>query len=1179
MIFRTKNNVALFAVLALCMGLAIAIFAPMAANAQLNTGSIGGVITDNSGAVIANAAIKIKNDSTGAIREITTNGKGEYTVSQLLPAIYTLTITATGFEPVSKNVPVAVGSTNTVSLKLSVAGTKTTVIVAADSTVGVQLEKAEISDVIGSQQIENLPTVDRNPYGLVSLAGNMTTDDSPGSNRGVGFNIGGSRSADVDILLDGAENTNLYTVSIGQSVPMDAMQEFRVVAAGAGAEYGRGGGAVNVATKSGTNQWHGSVYEFNRISTLASDGFNNNAVHAAYPTVTAKPRYTHNQYGYSVGGPIKKDKMFFFSSTEWTKIRSAALDVAVVPTTAFIAMTNANTQAFFAKYGALDHPINGQTFKGSDAAVKGIWNTDINSVTTGIAATNPSLAASINSTAIFGQSIFNIPANSGGGDPVDQWVTFNRFDWTISPTLSMYARYIQQSSIYPTGYVNASPYKGFNTSEKVANHNLMVSVSKAFSPRLALTTKLLLTRNNDSQPLGTQPVSPTLYINSSAAVSLGGGTINLPGYSQTSPGNAIPFGGPQNEIEFAEDGAWTLGKNQITFGGEYLYIRDNRMFGAYENAVDALVQSGTTGALKNFVNGNFAYLNVAINPQGKYPCAKSATSGATLSVVGCQITMPVGAPNFSRSNRYHDFAFYVQDSYKLNSRLTVNAGVRWEIYGTQHSQQAGYDANFYPATSGNVWQQFANGQILTRDKAPNGRLWALNLKQFAPKLGLAFDPVGDGKTSIRAGFGLNYERNFGNVTYNIIQNPPNYGVVSFTSADNGGALLPISTNNFSTMGTQTGTKNMPQVTLRAVNPNIKPAYNVNYTVAIQRQIGNSTLGLEYIGSRGIHNYTIANYNRAYVGGNYLGYGYTAGRDNLQYSSINYRGADGDSYHNGLNFSLRTNNLHNTGLSGTTNFTWGHSIDNTSSTFTDGSSNTMNGIAYLDPYNHGLDRGASDFDKRLRITTGLMWKVPTVKSLTGVAKAITSGWTMGTTFSASTGNPFSMFDCSYAAQVCPRAAFVSDPSYKKGRNMIDISGDYGPNTYSYIKLPDFWDTTGYFASGVNEANYNEQIHPVYGVSDTPICSGLNGVGCHWVKNMSQRNAFRGPGNWGQDLAVLKDFKVHERYGVQFKAEFINLYNHANTYLNLGGASDVSSYTDVLAYKSGNRNTELSVHVSF
>jgi len=131
----------------------------------------------------------------------------------------------------------------------------------------------------------------------------------------------------------------------------------------------------------------------------------------------------------------------------------------------------------------------------------------------------------------------------------------------------------------------------------------------------------------------------------------------------------------------------------------------------------------------------------------------------------------------------------------------------------------------------------------------------------------------------------------------------------------------------------------------------------------------------------------------------------------------------------------------------------------------------------------------------------------------------------------------------------------------------------------MTLPNFYDQTGYFDSGVDEFNYNEQINPNTGTSASPICTGIHGAGCHLVPGMDGRNQFRGPGSWSENLGIVKDFKVHERYALQFKGEFINVLNHANTYLNLNGANDVSSYTDVLAYKSGNRNTELSLHLAF
>jgi hypothetical protein len=145
-------------------------------------------------------------------------------------------------------------------------------------------------------------------------------------------------------------------------------------------------------------------------------------------------------------------------------------------------------------------------------------------------------------------------------------------------------------------------------------------------------------------------------------------------------------------------------------------------------------------------------------------------------------------------------------------------------------------------------------------------------------------------------------------------------------------------------------------------------------------------------------------------------------------------------------------------------------------------------------------------------------------------------------------------------------------------MTDISDVYGANTYSYKQFPTFYDDNNE-DTGINANNYNEQINPKTGSNDTPICTGLYGVGCHFVPGMDGRNAFRGPGAWGQNLGVVKDFKIRERYDLQLKGEFINIYNHANAYLNLGGTNDVSAYTDVLAYKSGNRNSEFSVHIAF
>jgi hypothetical protein len=1172
MIFRNMNLKALLAGMALALGIATAIFAPQPAVAQADLGSVSGVVTDASGALVPAAKVTITDIATGAVRTVETNSKGEYNVTQLLPATYKITVTASGFAPANQNVTVTVGSKNTVNAKLAVTGGTTVVTVAADDFAGIQLEKPEISAVIETNQILSLPTLDRNPYSLVAFSGNLSQDPTATA-RGVGFNISGSRNTSVDILLDGAENTDLFALGIGQSVPMDATSEIRIVTSNSGAEYGRGAGAVNVSTKSGTNGLHGSVYEFNRISTLASDGFNNNYIHDMNPSITAKPRYTHNQYGYSIGGPIKKDKIFFFSSTEWTKIRSAQNTVTVVPTSNLISMASTNMKSFFSTYGTLAHPINGATYTGNSTAVQNVFGADV----TYLAANG---YPTIGTTPLFGESIYSYPGDSGGGPPVDQWITFNRADYTINDKTSMFVRYIQESAVNPAGYVNNSPYAGYNTPQTQYNHNLEISLSRAFSSTLASATKLLASRYNNSQPLASAPVSPTLYINAGSPVTLGGGYINFPGYSQTSPGNAIPFGGPQNFIEIGEDIAWTLGKHQFTFGGAFLYIKDNRIFGAYENAIDALVSSGQKNALINFMAGNMQEVEFAINPQGAYPCYRNA-SGVYQQTAACTITLPATSPNFSRSNRYDDGSLYVADSYKVSPRLTVNLGLRWEVYGPQHSQQAAYDANFFPdTTASNPWDSIRNGKVMTRATAPNGRLWNLNMKQFGPRIGFAWDPSGKGKTSVRGGYGISYERNFNNVTFNVIQNPPNYGVVAFTSPQSG-TLTPINNANLGVFGTGTGTLALPNVTLRAVDPNIKPAYAQNWSLSVERKIASSTASISYVGTRGIHNYSIANVNRTFDGSTYEGDARISNRTNYQYSNVNWRGADGDSYYNGLTAEIRSANLAHTGASVRGDYTWSHSLDNTSSAFSDSGNEAGGGLVlgYLDPFNKRLDHGNSDFDQTNRAAITVVWEVPFAKHLTGMAKMLGDNWTISDTFDGQSGTPYTEFDCDYAYTVCPRASFVSDPPRKKVRGLKDLSNSLGPNTFSWVTLPNFYDQTGTSATGVDPANYNEQINPNTGTSDTPICAGIHGAGCSFVPGMDRRNLFRGPGFWHENLGIVKDFKLHERYDIQFKGEFINLFNHANTYLNLSGANDVSSYTDVLAYKSGNRNTELSLHLEF
>lgn len=1189
MLYSKKFLASLVCAFALSAGLIMVNSVAPIALAQADLGAISGTVTDASGAVIANASITITNKATGAQRVTTSNAKGEYSITQINPGDYTISVTSSGFGTTTQDFTLTVGSQRAINLQLAIAGAQTVVSISADDTTTPNSENAEVSTVITNQQIQSLPLADRNPYSLVSLSGNVSTLIDNNGNRGVGFNIAGGRSASVDILLDGAENTDAYTVAVGQTVPQDATQEFSVVTSGEGAELGRSSsGAVNVSTKSGTNQFHGDVYDYNRISTFASDGFNNNALYSAGYLANPKSRYTHNQFGYYAGGPIVHDKLFFSSATEWTRIRSDATIVAEVPTPQLIGMSSANMQAFFTQYGTLANPINGRTYTGADLEAEGVFG----DVAT-IAQSNPSILT----TPLFGTVTYETPGDSGGGTPVNQWINFDRIDWTLTPKTSLYGRYIQQSTVNPAGTNNTSPYAGYNTGITQYNHDLMVSVTHAFTANFAENTKILLTRFNNQQPLGNVPVSPTLYVNPEGSITVGSGSVYFPGYLPTSPGAAIPFGGPQNFIQVGEDLTLTHGKHNIKFGGSFLYIKDNRVFGAYENAIDALVTNGNNGALTNFLNGSLDEVEVALNPNGAYPCPLDLSTGALNETSACEIQTPATSPNFSRSNRYDDSSLYVQDTWHATPRLSLTAGLRWEVYGPQHSQRAAYDSNFFLASGSNEFDDIRNGIVQTRQTAPNGRLWNLNLKQFGPRFGFAYDLSGNGKTVIRGGYSISYERNFNNVTYNVIQNPPNYGVVALISTTN---PTPISTNNLGAFGTAIGPQPLPPVTLRAVDPNIKPAYAHNWNLTLEHQLGTDTLiSIGYIGTRGIHNYSISNFNRSFAGINYLGdapttaTGFEQNRLNPQYSSINWRGADGDSYYEAINLGVRSNNLHKTGLAVTANYTFGHSLDNTSSTFSDGSNTAGGGtvLGYLDPFNHGLDLGNSDFDIRHRISASLSYNLPFFEhSSNGALKTVLGGFVASTIFNAQTGNPYSVYDCYFGYTECVRASFVGQ---RPGKNntLRDISSQYGPNTYSYQDFPAYFNADG----SNNLSAYNEFVNPTINAywdelegapagtpiccSDTPIPGGSSLASGGFVTNMDRRNSYYGPGYWDEDFRVAKSFKVHERYGINLSATFINIFNHANTYINGGFDDDVSEVPGVLAYKNGNRNTELEARFVF
>jgi hypothetical protein len=1093
---------------------------------QVETGRITGTVTDPTGAVVPGATITVKSIATGTERVTTTNTQGVYAVTGLIAGPYEVSVTSKGFKTEQRRVRVMVGSTIGMNFKLSLGETTTVVEVSAEGTSAeVDTETQTIGNYIGQKSVSELPTLTRDPYDLVLTAGNVSSADpakeTNSVGQGVGVAINGQRASSVNILLDGADNTNAFDTTPGQAVPLDSVQEFSVLTNDFQAQYGRAsGGVVNVITKSGTNEFHGSAYEFNRVSDLASNSFDNNA------NGIKKPVFTRNQFGYSVGGPIKKNKVFFFQSTEWTRVRSAATRFSWVPTSNLIGAASPNTQSFFSNLGGLRSNLTQlNTVSRNDLLAQGF------DPCTGAAASGPCALLPADMP-LFQRVAYNFPFNSGGGDPQNSYDLVGRIDWYSTEKTQVYGRYALQSEDYLAGSLADSPYQGYDTGEKIFNNNFLVSMIHTFSPTTSSQSKIVFNRLSDNQPLSDRGVVPSLYFFQNQTASFLGTKVAFPGYLPFSPATGIPFGGPQNYAQAYEDLTYVHGTHQLRFGGSYVYLRDNRTFGAYEEAQQILGQT-FGNSLDNFLSGQLYRFRGAIDPQGKFPCGDVVTPN-------CVVDLPVSSPSFSRSNRYNEFGIYGQDSWRVHPRVTLNLGLRWEYYGVQHNKDPRLDSNFYDANAGTIFQSIRDGNVAIAPLSTVGGLWAKDWNNFAPRLGFAWDVFGNGKTAIRGGYGIGYERNFGNVTFNVIQNPPNYAVMDLIA----GVDLPslsVTPDNAGPLSGATGQKALPVTSLRNVDANIRTAYAHFYSFSLDQQVvRNVFLGIDYSGSRGESLYSLEDPNQIGAGNVYLNDPCTPGLTpgdpgtctarlkTTQYSFLNRRGNNGFSRYNAMNVRVDIRNVANSGLDLRTNYTWSHAIDNLSSVFSV-AYNDLN-LGLLDPFNPKLDTGDAEFDIRQRVAISGIWNIPFAKNTMGIHKRVLDGWTIAPIFTANTGTPFSLFDTSNAYVIAPRAMF-NGPVPNNGVSNPPPGGT--PNTFNWITIP----------AGSVDHSY---VNPLINIAD---------IG-PFPANMSGRNAFRGPGRWNLDLGIYKNFQVTERYSLQLRGEMYNMFNHSNLIL-VGSDNDVSA----------------------
>ena len=1076
----------------------------VSAFSQQESGQINGTVKDPNEAAIPGAIVTARNSATNAARTVTTDDDGTYLVTNLQPGIYEVSATKQGFQAAKETVQVTVGGRITLNLTTGVENVQTeTVTITSGGGAEINTTDQQLSTTITGKQIQDLPILNRNPYSLVNLSGNVSSADPTG--RGAGVAINGQRAASTSILLDGAENSDIFTAGIAQTTPLESVAEFQVITSNFSAEYGRAsGGIVNVSTRAGSNRFRGTAFAYNRNSDLAANTFDNNAKGAE------RPFFNRNQFGYAVSGPVFKDKLFFSNSTEWTRVRSSATLFAYVPTQAFINSSNVNTRNFFAAYGKLN-----ATPVGAPVAI-------------GSATPNFQLVS------------YQAPVDAGGGTPQNTYSTVTRIDWNISDKSQLYGRYAQERPSFLQGSQANSPYAGFDIGSTILNNNMLVNFTRTFGNNLVSNTKAAYRRINAKNTLANDPSTPTLYFFNNQTASFDGDVIALPGYLPFNPGSGLPVSGTQQLFQVNQDTNYILGKHTLKFGGQYVYISDNTNFQAFQNASLTL---GTTlaNAVANLASGQLVRLQVAIDPQGKFP--------------GQSITLPVKYPEFARDNRYNEYALYFNDAWRVIPRLNINLGLRYEFYGVQEST-SGLDANFYFGSGNTIQEQIRNGYAgIAKD---NDGLWQPDKNNFAPRVGFAYDVFGDGKTSIRGGYGVAYERNFGNVTFNVIQNPPFYATIQLTTANFG--AIPIPTNSFGPLAGSSGARPLPRSSLRFVRNDIVNAYAHLYSLAFEREIiQGTTARAEFSGSAGRSLYSIENINRGGTGTRFLGNngaatcpaGFVpeaAPRLNCQYGDINTRGNNGYSNYNGLSLSLVGNDFLESGLAFTARYTYSVSKDNLSSTFSESANNFNLGLT--DPFDPSYDYGYADFDIRHRFVASFNYDLPFARNLSnGFAKSLLDGFSINGILTANTGAPFTIFDCTNATQTTCLRLKPTASLAKSNSNPTAA----GANIFTYLDLS------------------NQTANPF-----TDISGGTE-VG-PFPTDVTRRNAFRAPGGWNFDLGFIKNFRVSERYGIQLRAELINAFNTTDFQI-VGGSADLTNgAVQVVKVGSGPGGTARTIQLS-
>jgi hypothetical protein len=1083
--------------------LLVVVFCLMTTAAFAQTGTITGEVADPTGAVISGAQITATSTLTSLSYTATTTSAGVYTLPVLPPSAYDITATANGFQAqTKKGLVLTVAATVPLDFSLAIAGASTTVSVEDVAPNAPETQDYSLSTVVESRQINDLPLILRDPYQLVLL--------SPGAvkstNNMGGFAVNGQRERNNNFMLDGTDNNDTSVPGGGggiSSANPDSTQEFRVITNNFDAEFGRNTGAIiDVVTRAGTNSFHGDAYEFGRYSAVgARDFFNKEADGSKDP-------YVRNNFGASAGGPIWKDHSFFFLNGDSQRFRTTRTNYQTTPTAAFKS----------GKFTFID-PITGE------ATPVDMTNPSTNQNNLSGMGIDPTMAK------VYGQMPVGQYDNGDGvsttylfpsPDPLNAYTFTGRFDHKINDKHQLTVRYIY-------GHQNdANPYHddvlpGYGHTAVVAtNHNGSISVASALTPTMMNLLKGGYNLNNAGYLCDHTGFDKLLGVDSFG----NGRDIYTPYFLGATGGafgcNALGDSNGQARLSstlfLADTLNITRGPHTLKFGGEYRNVKDNN----YDNF---LSRDGLY--LNNFFNYGLESYKFSDKKSPSYLNFEDMVWGLTGAVANAeeyQFFTKTGArrPDDYIRLRQHEFGLFAQDTWRVSSRLTLTAGLRYAFNGVPYEQN-GNLSNLYGNSAGAAP---AGGFAFTLVGPGTGRqLYADSRLMFEPRAGFAYDVFGDGKTAVRGGFGIFHDRVFDNIFGNAKANPP-FQALWNDYPQTGDPSTPTVTTYPSpdTLTPSSKVHNGDYNTPIVVDSTYKMPTNLSWNLGVQRQIRSGLTGeMNYVGGHGTHGLRMVDgappqpalvqqYIQAgiapsaltlttlYTGDLYGTFG-PAVYNTAFYHTYLQRSIANSSYNalqGALKGDIRTLTL-------SFSYTFAHALDDASDPLVPGAG----GSAFpRNSYDLKPEYGNSDADVRHRGVASATYALPigtgTQYLSHGFVGRIFEGIQLSGIQTAQTGLPFELRGTvdNLHTSLLNRPQMIGDP-YSSKRGTINALGK---------------------VTGVNRAAFTNAPYD---------------------KNVSiHRNKFHGPGYVDSDLVFQKTQSLHESIRLQFRAECYNLFNHPN-----------------------------------